>query len=96
MLGELNSLSSLFKGGTNPGDTHGIKIYLQATKEINIYIYNINVSVSKAKDVADHFHVLAKKYCCSCLVLRTMNLGGDKNILRQLGHVYFSYMNNQS
>ena len=46
----------------NPGYPTGIKIYLQATKEIDKEAYKLDGSVSNSKVIIDHFLSLAKKY----------------------------------
>ena len=44
-----------FEGNINPRYPMGIKLYLQATKEIDKETDKINISVSKTKDIIDHF-----------------------------------------
>ena len=51
-----------FEGNINPGDLKGIKMYLQETKDIDKEADKLDISVSNAKDIIDHFLSIAKKY----------------------------------
>ena len=52
-----------FEANIYPGDPIRIKLYLQATKEIDKDTYKIDISISNVKDIVDQFLVLANKYC---------------------------------
>ena len=48
-----------FEGKINPGDPMGIKLYIQATNEIDKETDKIDISVSNTKDVVDNSLCLA-------------------------------------
>ena len=58
----VNYLLSPFEGNINTEYPTGLKIYLQATKEIDKKTEKIYISVLNAKDIIYHFLSLSKKY----------------------------------
>ena len=58
----VNYLLSPFEGNINTEYPTGLKIYLQATKEIDKETEKIYISVLNAKDIIYHFLSLSKKY----------------------------------
>ena len=48
---------SSFEGNINTGYPTEIKLHLQATKEIDKEAEKLDISVSNAKDIIDHFSV---------------------------------------
>ena len=50
-----------FEGKINPGYPKGLKLYLQANKNIDKETDKLDISVSNAKDIIDHFLSLANK-----------------------------------
>ena len=51
-----------FEGNINSGYPTGLKLNLQETREIYKETYKLDISVSNAKDIIDHFFSLDKKY----------------------------------
>ena len=51
-----------FEGNINTGYPQGIKIYLQAAKEIDKEVDKLDILVSNAEDIIDNFLILANKY----------------------------------
>ena len=62
MAAPMNYVLSPFEDNINPRDPRGITIYLQATKDINKEASILDISVSNAKDIIDHFISLDNKY----------------------------------
>ena len=58
----VNYVLSPIEGNINTGYPKGIKLYLQETKDIDNETYKLDISVSNAKDIIDHFFSLDKKY----------------------------------
>ena len=55
----VNDLINPFEGNINPGYPTGIKLHLQATKEIDKETDKLYISVSNSKDILYHFLSLA-------------------------------------
>ena len=51
----VNCVLSQFEGNRNTGYLQGIKLYLQATKEIDTEADKLDISVSNAKYIIDSF-----------------------------------------
>ena len=85
-----------FEGNINPVYPQGIRIYLQATKEIDKGYDKLDISVSNSKDIIDHFISLANKYGLWYLVLMVDNCVGAKNILWQVDNIKISDIHHQS
>ena len=51
-----------FEGNINPRNPTGLKLYLQATKEIDKETDKLDISVSNAKDIVYRFLSLSNKY----------------------------------
>ena len=58
----VNYVISPFEDNINPGDPKGLKLYLQETKDIDKEADKLDISVSNAKDIIDHFLSIASKY----------------------------------
>ena len=58
----VNDMIRPFEGNINPVGPLGIKLYLQATAQIDKESDKLDVSVKKSKDIIDHFFCLPKKY----------------------------------
>ena len=71
-----------FKRNVNPGDPQGLKLYLQAAKEIDKESENLDISVSNAKNSIDHFLSLANKYGRGRFELMVDTGAVAKNIFR--------------
>ena len=56
----VNYVLNPFEGNINTGYPQGIKIYLQATKEIGKRDDKLDISVSNVKDIIYHFISLTK------------------------------------
>ena len=74
-----------FEQDINPGDSTGLKLYLQATKEIEKEEDCLEVSVSNAKDVLDYFTALASRFGWARLTNRIAVDGDEtKSIFKQV------------
>ena len=62
MKDPVNYVLSPFEGNKNPRYPQGIKIYLQATQDIYKEDDKLDISVSNAKDIIDHFIDPDNKY----------------------------------
>ena len=62
MAAPMNYVLSPFEDNINPRDPRGITIYLQETKDINKEASILDISVSNAEDIIDHFISLDNKY----------------------------------
>ena len=80
----VNCILSLFEEKINPGDITGIKLYLQATKEIYKEDDKLDIPVSNAKDIIDDFLSLANKYGSGRFSFIVQTGAGAKNIFRQV------------
>ena len=70
-MSDVNYLLTPFEGNINPVYLTGVKLYLQATKDIDKETEKLDISVSNAKDIVYYFLSLAKKYVwgrLSCMV----------------------------
>ena len=56
----INSVISPFEENINPGYPTGLKLYLQATKEIYKEYGKLNIKVSNAKDTINHLSAWIK------------------------------------
>ena len=85
-----------FKGNLNCLYPKGIKIYLQATKEIYKEAYKLDISVSNTKYIIDHFISLANKYGWGSLALMADTGAGANNIFPQVDQIHISDIHHQS
>ena len=76
----LNHVFIPFEGNVNPGDTMGIKLYLQETKEIDKETDKLDISVSNNKDIIDHFLGIYNKYGWVSLAFIVGTTTGENNI----------------
>ena len=74
----------------------GLKLYLQATKEIYKEPDKLDISVSNVNDIIDHFLGLSNKYGCVRLEFMLENDVGENNIFRQVEQIQIVYMHTQS
>ena len=81
-----------FKGNINPGDPQGIKLYLQATKDIDKEADELDISVSNAKDIIDHFISIANKYVWGRLKFMVYTSAGANNMFRQVEQIQIADM----
>ena len=58
----MNFVLSPIEGKISPGYPTGIKLYLQETNEIDKETGKLDMSVSNAKYIVDHFLSLANKF----------------------------------
>ena len=96
MSDTVNYLLSPFKGNTNTGYPQGLKLYLWATKEIDKEAEKLDISVSNAKYIIDHFPSLAKKYGWGSLAFMVYTGAGAMNIFRQVYQIQFADMHHQA
>ena len=54
-MADVNHMIIPFEGNINPGDPTGLKLYLQATKDIDKETDSLYISVSNYKDIVDQF-----------------------------------------
>ena len=80
----VNYVISPFEDNINPGDPKGLKLYLQETKDIDKEADKLDISVSNAKDIIDHFLSIANKYGWGRLELMVQTGAVPKNIFRQV------------
>ena len=92
----VNYVLTSFEGKINPGDTQGLKVYPQATKEIDKEADKVDITVSIIKDIIDYFLSLAKKYSWVCLELMVQTGSGEKNIFMQVEHIQLSDIHHQA
>ena len=87
MVAILNYVIIPFEGNINPGDPEGLKLYLQATKDIENESDKWDISVSNAKDVVEHLLSLAKKYVCGPLMFMLQTSAGDTIYFLQVDQI---------
>ena len=92
----VNYVLSPFKGHINPWDPQGLKLYLQATKEIYKEPDKLDISVSNVNDIIDHFLGLSNKYGCVRLEFMLENDVGENNIFRQVEQIQIADMYHQA
>ena len=85
-----------FEGNIDSRYPQGIKIYLQATKEIDSKSDKLYILVSNAKDILDDFLSLKNKYDWELLTLIAENGACVSNIFRQVDHIQISDMHHQA
>ena len=78
----VNYVLILFEGNINPGDPMGLKIYLEAKKEIYKETDKLDISVSDSKDIIYNFLILANKYGWGSLLFMVNTGTGTNNIFR--------------
>ena len=61
-MAAVNYVLRPFEGNINTGYPTGFKLNIQATKDIDKGTDKLNISVSNAKDIVDHFFSFARKY----------------------------------
>ena len=59
-MADVNYVLRPFEGNINTGDPTGIKLYIQLTKDIENETHKLDIPLSNAKDIVDHFISLAK------------------------------------
>ena len=84
------------KGNITPGDPQGLKLYIQATKEIYKEADKTDISVSNVEDIIDHFISLVKKYGWESLAFMVKNGVVAKNIFRQVDQLQIVDMHHPS
>ena len=92
----VNYVLSPFEGKINPGYPHGLKLYLKSTKEIDKESDKLDISVSNAKDIIDHFLSISNKYGWGRLAFMAQTGAGANIIFRQLEHIQLSYIHHES
>ena len=85
-----------FKGNINTGDPQGIKLYFQATTQIDKESDKLDISVSNAKDIIDHFISLTKKYGWGSLECMAETGAGANNIFRRVEYILVLDMHHQA
>ena len=78
----VNDLFRTFEGNIDPGGPMGIKLYSQATKKIYKETDKLDISVSNAKDIIDHFLGISNKYGYGFLAFMVGTAAGANNIIR--------------
>ena len=78
----VNDVLRLFYWIINPGDSTGIKNYLQATKERDKETDKLDISVSNSKDIVNHFLILALKNVLGRLKFMVGSDTGTEKIFR--------------
>ena len=78
----VNCVLRPFEGYINHGYPTGIKIYLQATKEIDKETDKLDISASNSKDIIDNFLSLDNKYGWGRLAFVLGTADGPRNIFR--------------
>ena len=73
-----------FEGNINTVDTKGVNIYLRATKEIYMEAERLDISVSNAKYIIDHFISIANKYGWGRLSFMVKNSANANIIFREV------------
>ena len=96
MADMINYVLSPFEEKINPGDPTGLKLYLQATKEIDKEADKLDISVSNAKDIIDDFLSLDNKYGIVRFAFIVQTGSGAKNIFRQVEQIQFADIQHQS
>ena len=95
MSAQVHYVLSPFKGNTNTGDPQGIKLYLQATKEIDKEANKLDIPVSNAKYIIDNFPSLANKYGWGRLSFMVYTGTVEMNIFWQVYHIQIVYIHHQ-
>ena len=88
MVAAVHYVLSPFKVNKNHGYYQGFKIYFQATKDIYKKDFEIDVSISNAKYIIDHFLGLLKQYFWVRLALMVHTVAGNKNIFWKVENMY--------
>ena len=81
-MAAVNDVLRLFYWIINPGDSTGIKNYLQATKERDKETDKLDISVSNSKDIVNHFLILALKNVLGRLKFMVGSDTGTEKIFR--------------
>ena len=84
-----------FEGNINPGDPQGLKLYLQASKDIYKESDKLDISVSNEKDIIDHFISLTNKYLWVSLAFMVDTGAGPKKNFLQADQIQIKYMHHQ-
>ena len=92
----VNYVLRKYEGNLNPGDPQGIKLYLQATKEIYKESDKLDISVFNAKDIIYHFLSKANKYGWRRLESMIETFSVTKNVFRQEEHIQISDMHHHA
>ena len=92
----VNNVIRPFDGNINPVYSHGIKLYLQATKQIYKETDGLYISVSNSKYIIDHFPSLDNKYGWRSLSCMLDTGAGAKNIFSQVEQPQISDMHTQA
>ena len=85
-----------FEGNINPGDPKGIKLYIQAAKDIYKGTDKLYISVSNTKDILYHFLSLPNKYGCGCLTFLVGTATGARNTFRVVEQIQLAEINKSS
>ena len=95
-MAAMNDVFSPFEGKINPGDTMGIKLYLQVTREIEKQTDNIDISVSNTKDIIDNFLSISNKYGWERLAFMVGTATVSNNIFKLVEHIQFANIQKQA
>ena len=79
-MAAVNYVLRPFEGDINSGYPTELKLYLQATNEMDKENDKLDISVSNSKDIIDHFISLANKYGWRRLTFTAGTATGAKNI----------------
>ena len=71
-----------FEENIHFGDPTGIKLYVQATKDMDKETDKLDVSVSNTKDIIEHFLRLSNKHVWVSHAFVVNNGTGEKNVFR--------------
>ena len=85
-----------FEENINPGDPKGIKLYLQATREIDKESDKLDITVSNTKDIIDNFISLYKKYGWKHLEFMVETGAGTNKIFWQVDQIHMADMHHKS
>ena len=91
----VNYVLSPLEGNINNGDPQGLKLYIQATKGIEKEADKLDISVPNAKDIIDHFLILANKYGWGRLAFTVDTDAGENKIFRKVKNIQNAYMHTQ-
>ena len=91
----VNYVLSPFEGTINTLYPQVIKTHPQSTKEVYKEAYKLDISVSNAKDIIDHFLSPSEKYFLGRLSFMVGTGTGAKNIFRQVDQIHIANIYHQ-
>ena len=86
----VNYVISPFEGNINPGDPQELKLYIQATQEIDNEADKLDISVSNAKGVIDQFLIISNKYGWVRLAFMVETGEGPNKLFRQVEQIHIA------